>query len=294
MSAAKRTKKSAIGPLGDLAAWAFGRGRPLAAGLLVIAAFFAAWWWVWQRVGPRVTSAERYLVELDDLHLTPQPEWIHTDVRAEVYQWLRLGGPMNLLDDDLNPRIAEGFARHPWIERVDRVTRLPAGGVQVDLEYRRPVCVVRIGDRLLPVDRSSFLLPAGGFSRAELERYPQLVGVDASGFEIEGEPWGSVGVAGGAAVAAVLDEVWEPWHLARIMPFPVVAPDGREQLHYNLFTSGGTRIAWGLPPGIESPAEPTVGEKLARLRAYRARHGTFDGPAGPLDLDVRTMPDPEF
>lgn len=289
MSAAKRTKKSAIGPLGDLAVWAFGQGRTLAAALLVLGAFLMAWWWVWQRVGPRVTRAERYLVELDDVHVTPQPEWVQTDVRAEVYHWLRRGGPMNLLDDDLNPRIAEGFARHPWVERVNRVARLPAGAVQVDLEYRRPVCVVKIGQRLLPVDRSGVLLPAAGVRRTDLEGYPRLVGVDASGFEVEGEPWGSVAVAGGAALAALLSDVWEAWHLKQIVPFPVVGPDGREQLHYHLFTSGGTRIAWGLPPGLDGPGEPTPEEKLARLKAYRAGQGTFDGPAGPLDLDVRAM-----
>ncbi len=288
MHAAKRAKKSSFGPVGDLAGWAIGRGRPVAAGVLVLAAFLLAWWWVWQQVGPRVATAERYLVELDDLEVTPQPEWVHADVGSEVYELLRLGGPMNLLDDDLSPRIAEGFARHPWVERVLRVTRLSAG-VRVELEYRRPVCAVREGERLRLVDRQGILLPSGGMSRAELERYPQLVGVESPRFATEGEPWGSVRVAGGAALADKLSDVWEAWHLARIIPFPVVLADGREQVHYNLFTTGGTRIVWGLPPGIESPGEPSAQEKLARLKAYRARHGTFDGPAGPLDLDVRTM-----
>ncbi len=292
MSAAKRTKKRAAGPPGSWAAWLFGRGRPLMASLLVIAAGFAAWWWVWQRVGPRVTRAERYLVGLDRLQTTPQPEWIHTDVRSEVYQSLQFGGPMNLLDDELSPRIAEAFARHPWVERVVRVTKLAGAGVRVELEYRRPVCVVRVDGRLLPVDRRGILLPAEATPREKLERYPQLAGVDSPPLAVPGEPWGTVRVAGGAAIAYELVDVWEGWHLARIVPFPFVAPDGREQMQYSLFSEAGTRIVWGLPPGVTSPTEPTAQEKRARLKAYRARHGTFDGPAGPLDLDVRTMPDP--
>ncbi len=289
MSAAKRAKKSAVGPLGDLAGWAIGRGRPVAVGLLVLAAFLLAWWWVWQQVGPRVTRAERYLVELDDLDVTSQPEWIYADVRSEVHELLRLGGPMNLLDDDLGPRIAEGFDRHPWVERVLQVARL-SSGVRVELEYRRPVCAVRAGERLWLVDRRGILLPSKGAPRAELDRYPQLVGIEPPRFASEGEPWGSARVAGGAALAGKLFDVWEAWHLARIIPFPVVAPDGRELVHYSLFTIGGTRIVWGLPPGVDSPGAPSAAEKLARLKAYRARHGTFDGPAGPLDLDVRKLP----
>ncbi|MDY0169975.1 MAG: hypothetical protein RBS80_25755 [Thermoguttaceae bacterium] len=292
MSAAKRTKKHAFGPAADLLGWAMGRGRVLAAGLVVAGMFFLAWWAVWQRVGPRVTSAERYLLELDRLEATPRPEWIHTDVRAEVYQALRLGGPMNLLDDDLNPRIAEAFARHPWIERVVRVTRLPAAGVQVDLEYRRPVCAVKVGEHLRLVDHRSILLPTEGIPRVELERYPQLAGIESPPVAIPGEPWGDIRVVGGVAVANALLDTWEAWHLARIVPAAVVAPDGRERVHYSLFTMGGTSVAWGLPPGMEGAGEPTTQEKLARLRAYRASHGTFDGPAGPLDLDVRTMPRP--
>ncbi len=290
MSAAKRPPRSAIGPLGDVAWWAIGRGRAVAAGVLVLGIFLLAWWWVWQRVGPDVRGAERYQVGLDDLQVTAQPEWVHTDVRFEVEQHLRLGGPMNLLDDDLNPRIAEAFARHPWVERVVQVTKLPAGGVQVDLEYRRPACVVRVGERLLPIDYRSILLPSEGMSGLELERYPQLAGIDSPPMATYGEPWGTVRVAGGAAIAHALSEVWEAWHLARIVPFPVVARDGREQVHYCLFSEGGTRIVWGLPPGVDSRGEPTAQEKLARLHAYHSRHGTFDGPAGPLDLDVRAMP----
>ncbi len=290
MSAAKRVSKSAAGPVGDLAGWLFGRGRPVAAGFLVLAIFLLAWWWVWQQVGPRVTGAERYRLDLDDLHVTPQPDWVRADIRSEVYQALRLGGPLNLLDDDLSPRVAEGFARHPWVEQVKQVTRLPAAGVQVELEYRRPVCVVRVGERLQPIDHRSILLPPDRIPRVELERYPQLAGIDAAPLATYGEPWGSVRVAGGAAVAKELAEVWEAWQLARIVPFPVVAPDGREQVQYSLFTEGGTRIVWGLPPGIDSPSEPTAEEKLARLKAFRAQQGMFDGPAGPLDLDVRRMP----
>lgn len=292
MSAAKRASKNAVGPLGDLAGWAFGRGRTVAGGLLLLAAFLAAWWWIWQQVGPRVTRAERYLVELDDLQVTPLPEWIHADVPAEVYQSLRLGGPMNLLNDDLSPRIAEGFARHPWIERVIRVTKLPAAGVQVELEYRRPVCVVHVGERLFLVDHRTVLLPAQDTPRAELERLPHLVAIESPPLAVPGEPWGSVRVAGGAALATELADVWEPWNLARILPFRVVAPDGREQIHFSLFTRGGSHIVWGQPPGVEDSSEPPAQQKLARLEAYRARVGTFDGPSGPLDLDVRKLPDP--
>ena len=290
MSTAKKTSKNAIGPLGGFVALALGPGRALASAVLVLGVFLVAWWVVWQRVGPNVVKSERFLVRLDNLETTPQPEWVPGDVRAEVFQSLQFDGPMNLLDDDLGPRVAEGFARHPWIERVVRVTKLPSSSVQVELDYRRPACVVKVGDRLLAVDHRSILLPIEGISRIELERYPQLVGVDSLPRAIPGEPWGSVRVAGGAAIASALSDVWEDWRLARIVPFSVIAPDGREQVHYSVFTESGTRITWGLPPGVDGPGELSAQAKLAQLKAYYIRHGSFDGRTGPLDLDVRSLP----
>ncbi len=290
MCAAKKASKSPVGPVGDLVVWAFGPGRAVAASLLVLGAFLFAWWAVWRHVGPEVVQSERYLLKPDALQIPTQPDWIPGDLRAEVYQSIKLGGPINLLDDELGPRVAEAFARNPWIEQVVEVRKLPSAAVQVDLKYRRPVCVVKAGERLLAVDHRSILLPVDGMTPSELERYPQLVGIDRPPVAIPGEPWGSARVAGGAAIANVLAKVWDAWHLTRIVPFPVITQDGREQTHYSLFTIGGTRITWGLPPGLETPGEISTQEKLARLTVYFSRHGTFDGPAGPLDLDVRSLP----
>src|SRR5205085_1645284 len=47
-----------------------------------------------------------------------------------------------LLDDDLPGRLAEAFARHPWVEKVERVEVVPPGRVRARLTYRTPVLAV--------------------------------------------------------------------------------------------------------------------------------------------------------
>jgi hypothetical protein len=59
---------------------------------------------------------------------------------------------------------------------------------------------------------------------------------------------------------------------------------------FELFTRSGTRIVWGLAPGSNAAGELPATEKVARLQQYLDEHKTLEGPSGPQELDVRTLP----
>ena len=175
MSPAK--KQNAAPPPRWLQAWRWllGRGRPLLM-LLVLAGLFvggaiATWRWL----GPRILGSPEYRVTAERIEITPPPEWIHSDIRAEVFRDPTLDGPLSIMDDDLAERIYRAFARHPWVAKVIRVNKQK---LKVELVYRRPVCMVEVPGGLLPVDGEGILLPPGDFSPSEAAGYPRLTGVE--------------------------------------------------------------------------------------------------------------------
>ena len=85
-----------------------------------------------------------YRIGPEQVEITPQPPWIQqSDIRAEVFRNPTLDGPLSIMDDDLAERIANAFARHPWVAKVERVTK-QYGSVKVELVYRKPVCMVEV------------------------------------------------------------------------------------------------------------------------------------------------------
>jgi len=78
------------------------------------------------------------------------PEWIHCDLRAEIFRSAALDGPLSIMDEDLAERIAVACALHPWVARVRSVRKYHPARVVVELDYRRPVLMVEVTGGLLP------------------------------------------------------------------------------------------------------------------------------------------------
>jgi hypothetical protein len=264
-----------------------GPAGPLVWAALLVALLCGAWYLVWLRVGQRVLSSDEYLVGPEQVEITPLPEWIHTDIRSEVFRNASLDGPLSVLDEQLTQRIANAFSLSPWVAEVVRVTKHYPARVRVQLVYRRPVCMVAVPGGLLPVDPQGVLLPYGNddFSAVEKSRYPRLVGIDTAVGTV-GECWGDVRVIGGAEIAAALAEAWDELNLQQIVPSAPLATGAAEEPTYTLVTHRGTRILWGRAPGTKTPGELPVADKLARLRKYTQQHGSLEGAGGPQELDV--------
>lgn len=266
-----------------------GETQPIALGVLIAAVFGALWYVGWRQVRNEVLTSPDYWLTLENVDTTPLPPWIHSDIRAEVFRDASLDGPLSIMDPKLSERIAKAFALHPWVAEVGRVRKFHPARVQVDLAYRRPVCMVIALGGPHPVDAEGTLLPRDDFSPVEISRYPHLVEIGSVPVGPVGTRWGDPRVVGGAEIAAALGDAWEELSLDRIVPS--VAPEngsGNEYL-YELYTRGGTRILWGRAPGTDMPGEVPAADKVARLRKYRTEHGTLEGPSGPQELDVRSL-----
>lgn len=263
--------------------------RSLVFAVAILIGACIAWAITWEKVRTRVLSSPEYWLKLQDVEITPPPEWIHTDVRAEVFRDASLDRSLSITDDDLTDRIASAFKLHPWIAEVTRVSKYHPARVKVELVYYRPVLMVQVPGGLLPVDVNGVLLPTGDFSPLEAGRYPRLVGIDSVPVGPPGERWGDARVVGAAGIAASFGAAWQRLGLERIVPAAMVSVGRHREESYELFTSAGTRVLWGRAPTTDMPGEVPAEEKVARLEKYAAEHGSLDGPNGPQELDVRGL-----
>jgi hypothetical protein len=215
-------------------------------------------------------SQDRYAVAFADIDCEPPPGEGRAAFLGEVQYLAGLPERLQVLDDDLPGRLAEAFAWHPWVEKVERVEVVPPGRVRVRLTYRTPVLAV------LParaVDRDGVLLPGG----APTDRLPILVGKVPPPAGPAGSAWGDRAVESAARTAAYL------------APY-------RERLPFEDFdvADGGlvlsrppdVRVLWGHAPGAEAADEAPAAEKVQRLLDYCKEHGGLGLPEA-QEHDVR-------
>ncbi len=262
----------------------------LFAWVIALAAIVGGSHFVWTRVRGHVAARDDYRLTARDITITQPPAWIRADVRAEV---LRNSGLVNqslsILDDDLVERVQRAFSLHPWVAKVERVSKSHPAHVEVEINYRRPVVMIEVPGGLLPVDAEGILLPSDDFSPLAARSYPRLSGIESSPLGPTGTKWGDPIVAGGARIAEVLKLVWDDLGVRAIRwAKSAASSDSSGPAIYELNTAAGNAIIWGAAPGSEPTGEPTSQEKLLRLKAYIAAHGSLDQPqGGAIDLDLR-------
>jgi len=264
------------------------QNRGLVLTVAVVAVAIGGALYGWQRFGSLATQSADYVLTPDRIHVTPQPPWIHADVKAEVTRSAGLSR-LDLRDRQLAPQLAAAFAIHPWVAKVVRVQKRFPAAADIELQYRRPVAVVRVEpqgeSRLLFIDELGVLLPTEDFSA---EQGKDFLRVEAAG-EIPtsgyGLPWQSERIIGAARLAAVWKERWQPLGLYRIAS--VQTADG--QLLYELRTQRDVRVVWGAPPGRESSREPSAEQKIAALEQYVHDKGPLDRDGGESLIDLRAL-----
>jgi hypothetical protein len=220
----------------------------------------------WQRWAAPAPDGEDYLVSEDKIVVTPQPGWIHTNVKADCIRALA-GRQLKLLDRELVEKIGSAFKLHPWVAEVVRVEKRYPAQVLVELEYRRPVLVVKLdapGDEgLLFLDEHAVLLPSTDFAPSQARTYLRIAASGEAPSGVYGVPWKSERIAGAAAIASAVETQWQTLGLYWI----VTARIGSGELVYELRSQDEKfRLIWGRPPEHESPGEPSTQQKLAALK----------------------------
>jgi hypothetical protein len=271
--------------------------RGLALAAVVVVASIAGSIYAWQRWGEPSTHSPDYIVTPERIVATPQPAWIHADVKADVVKTADLAR-LHLRDRKLVEEVASAFALHPWVSKVVQVQKRFPAQIDVHLEYRRPVAAVEVNARsqagLLFIDGEGVLLPSADFAQSQAKDYLRITAGNETPAGVYGTPWGSERVAGAARVAAAWElaagsgasgKRWQPLGLYRIVG---VRTAGGE-LVYELRTRKDVRVVWGSPPGHESSDEPSPQQKIAALEQQVADKGPLDREGGPALLDLRDL-----
>lgn len=261
--------------------------RRLAAAGLLLAALASGGYALWRAVRAHVIASEQYEVTADTVTITSPPEWIRSDVKAEVVRDASLEGPLSILDEQLSRRLFEAFEAHPWVAKVERVLKRPPNAVEVELVYRRPVLMVQVSGGLLPIDNEGVQLLPRDFSPLEAGRYPRLTEIEVATGPPAGTRWTDPRVVAAARLAAVLIDAWEELGLHRMALAADVAAASGNLFEFELFTREGTRIRWGAAPTAEDAEQKAAAEKLARLRRYHADRGSLEGSRCPREIDLR-------
>lgn len=258
----------------------------------------------WPEILPKQTLTASAIM------VTPQPKWIHGDIKADVIRDAHLT-QLNASDPELTGRIAAAFAAHTWVAEVRRVSKHAGPSVQVQLVYRRPIAMVEViaGGRagLLPVDGQGVLLPPEDFSPNQAPDYLRIAAVGSKPAGPVGTSWGDPRVLGAARIAAAWHEhdaterdsndapsgdsaidlpTWKQIALYRIQAEgPPPRPGRKASVGYALVTRQGRQVRWGHAPGEETPGEASASQKIARLIAHVQQQGPLDKqPAGEIDL----------
>lgn len=255
--------------------------------LIVLGSVLAAIWFggrlLWNHVREHVAARSEYRLDPREIGITPPPPWIRADVRGEVIRGAGLNTGLSILDDGLVERIHQAFSLHPWIAKVEQVSKSTPAHVEVTLVYRRPVALVRVQDGWYPVDNDAVLLPIDDFLNADIRVYPRLLGVESSPVGGMGTRWGDPVVAGGARIGELLVPLWTDLELRAIRWIkPSSSGDLAQPAVFELVAATGAAIAWGAAPGSEPAGEMLAEQKIARLKNILAQRGTLDDSA--LDL----------
>ncbi len=263
-------------------------------GLLLVLTLGICTHFLWKGIASTVARQPRYLISTENIHITPPPPWIRSDIKAEVIRDGGLVGTMSLLDpwETLSRRVREAFQFHPWVHSVERITKRPPLELEIELRYRRPIAAVESTDSdgiaFLPIDVHAVRLPEGDLSDAERRHLPRISGI--AGRPLVGDKWQDMRVVGAAQLAASLADIWRQLHLVEILPSADPSSNEERLIYYfELVTTGGTRIVWGSAPGQDLPAgESPLAQKRQRLLEYGTQHGQLESIDGPARLDVRS------
>jgi len=247
----------------------------------------------------QVRGRERYTIAFADIDCPPPPGQERTDFLGEVQYLGGLPARLHVLDPDLKQGLAGAFARHPWVDKVERV-ELGSQKVQVQLVYRTPVLAVidweqspqgpwamvearssrTLGARnaMLPalaVDGQGNLLPAAALS---VKGLPILYSKVAPPGGAAGTPWKDATVTAAARIASLLQPYQDRLHLE---DFEL------EGGNFVLSTPPGVKVLWGSAPGAEGAGEAKAEQKVQRLLEYHETHGRLGSPDEPCEHDVR-------
>ena len=229
---------------------------------------FAGCYFSWTNWGSAVLGEKFFKIDPELVQITPPPTYIRSDIVNSVYEETALEN-MSLLDSQAAARIASAFATSPWIRQVNSVRKLPGGTVDIRVDYRLPVAMVRAISKhtkvsgFFVVDGDGVLLPTSDFSSSDTHNYIHIEIPYVYATKFAGQPFGETRVEAAAKLAHALTPVREQLGIVAIS----ASGDAREDIvpQLELTLKDGKRVFWGSAPGSEFKGEATALMKVEAL-----------------------------
>ena len=240
--------------------------------------------WLWVRAD--VLRSENYRFSADCIRITEIPPWVPESLVADVLANSGLDQQETVLDKKLLAEIAAAFRSYHWIESVDGVHAKYPGIINVDLKYRKAICMVQTPnkDGFYAVDKHGVYLPSDYFLKREtsLDSYIKVFGAESMPMGMIGQPWNDKVVEGAAQIADHLHANNDN-SILRIASIKAetTGKGQRARRIFTLTTANGTDVTWG-----EMPITLDDSRKERLLELVR-QYGTIDKvPARlkPIDL----------
>ncbi len=232
----------------------------------------------WLFYGAHNLDMAYYGLKKENVYLTSQPPWIrNTRVLDAVFEQSSLSR-LSLLDAKTPGYLASVFDAHPWVRRTTCVQPM-AGGVKIDVEYRKPVAMVACQRNgkwggFFPIDVDSVLLDSRDFienrdaehrtlEKKDTENYIWIYvlpdGADTN--RLQGQTFGDSRIAEAAKLCSFLLEDRERCRISRINIYPKT-----NILEIRTVENEGPTFIWGSAFFREGLGEVSPHVKLAKLR----------------------------
>src|SRR5262245_61717086 len=118
--------------------WILPTLSPLAATVLALAGIIA----LGQSAQEDLRSRQQYHVSFFNIQCEPPASMTRSEFLGEVQYEAETSDQLNPLDVGLPARLAAVFARHPWVERVERIEVRPNGQIEAQFTFRQPVLAI--------------------------------------------------------------------------------------------------------------------------------------------------------
>ncbi len=245
----------------------------------------------WAFLKKDFAHSEDYRLDPDRISVPERPPWVTESFVKDVLQAASLDRRETVLDSKLPEKLAAAFSANPWVAEVGKIQIRYPGQIQVELQYRSPVCMIETpeGKSCFPVDALGILLPTVYFIEHPEKTFDYILvrGIATHPIGSIGDRWGDPAVEGAARIASLLEKDAKRWEISEIFAIvklpdeskPVYPREPMPEPRFRLIFKGGRQIPWGTvdidPRTPEIPSSQDLAKK-EKLRELLEQYGSPD------------------
>ena len=129
---------------------------------------------------PDIADRDEYVVKAANVEVTPPPRMVPPNFVQQAFDRSDLPQRLSLLDDSLTQRVHDALQRHPWVAKVDSVSKQTPGGLWRSWNIAARWRWSKSRGAFIPIDRLRHVAPPADFTVSDAQQYPL---VDRRGFD---------------------------------------------------------------------------------------------------------------